>query len=175
MNHPPPFAWAGYGLLFASAMFVVLCVFGWLPDSYFKAWSKSGDVTFFDDFRIDTPATFAMAALIVASNTVVSQLVGQTLGNYITNVVADHKAPRCEMGGNDFLIHMTVQTYYVYNSLAAAVRIFFLFSSFWFVVVQGISTAGVTYFVTRRRLQAKPDYEEYQRRGYTARNRYSSL
>jgi hypothetical protein len=171
----PPIAWACYGLLFALTMFAMLCAFKWLPSSYFKPWSTDGDVMFFDSFEINTPARFVYASILVGSNQVVNQLVGQTLGNYIMNEVADHKAPRSGMGGSDFRIHLTVQVFNVYSALAGAVRIFFMFSSFYFVVVQGLATAGVTYFVTRRRLRSKPDYATFVHKSPSTSKRYMLL
>ena len=153
--HRLPFDYAWYGLLFVVIMFVMLWTFEWLPPSYFLAWDAGGRVLFFNDYKIDTPGRFALSSFIVVSNTLISQVVGQTMGNYLTNCIADHKTPRAQLEGNDFSIHMTIQVFYLYSALAGAVRIFFMFSSFYFVLEQGIATMVVTYFVTRRRLMGK--------------------
>jgi hypothetical protein len=155
MRHPVPFSWAGYGFLFAVVMFLTLWIFEWLPRSYFKAWDSDGSVLFFNDYKINTSSRFLAASMLVILNTVVQQTVGQTLGNYVTNVVADHKCKREDMEGSNFFIHLTIQVYYFYGALSNAIRIFFMFSSFYFVVMQGLATAVVTYFVTERRLHAK--------------------
>lgn len=148
------------GVLFVATIFALLGSFKWLPPPYFKAWSASGDVKFFDGVKVDTPVKFLWSASIVFANTFVQQIVVQTMGNYITNGVADYKAPRSDLIGSDTHIHITLQAFNIYNTLATAVRIFFLFSNFFYVLTQCLAGIVVTYIVTSLRLSQKPQTHE---------------
>jgi len=159
----PPMRAILFGVVVSAGFFIFLSVSGWLPDTYFKAWSP--DTVFFDEFKIDTAHKFTYAFTFVFINTCVNKYTYNIYNTWKITVVNDHKTMRCEIPATDAKIHLTVQIYNIYSALSYSVNIFFLFTNAYFALAQMAAGGLVHYYVTKQFLARKADYGRYSSGG----------
>lgn len=134
-----------FGLIFVCGFFLLLAYQSWLPSAYFKLYDEN--IVFFSDYRINSPTRCVIASIIVFINTAVNTYIGLEVGSWQTSYLFDKKSPYEHIKGQEILIIITTQLYNWYRFIASVVGIYFLFTSFFFLVIQALGATVVsTYF-----------------------------